>query len=76
MADPLKYIRIDPFQYSFGVLGLYTQSQKALFARTRSDVDCIRLLREQATADVEHFLMLLTKGLFRIPSPLTKTTVQ
>ena len=54
MASQIR--RIDRFQYSFCVLGFYIQSQKALLARTQSDVDCIiRLLREQVTADPEHF---------------------
>ncbi|KAH8990935.1 hypothetical protein EDB86DRAFT_2831045 [Lactarius hatsudake] len=41
--------------YSFDALEVYIQSQKALLARTHSDIDRLRLLREQATANPEHF---------------------
>jgi hypothetical protein len=61
--SPQKYVRIDAFLlllnshlfYSFDALEVYIQSQKALLARTQSDVDRLRLLREQAAADPEHF---------------------
>ncbi|KAN0139486.1 hypothetical protein V8E53_002987 [Lactarius tabidus] len=42
--------------YGFDALEVYIQTQKALFARTGSDVDCLRLLREQAAADPEFFV--------------------
>ena len=56
---PSKYVRdllfflllITHLQNSFDALGLYIQSQKALLARTQSDVDRLRLLREQAATD-------------------------
>ena len=61
--SPKKYVRIDPFllqlksnpQCSFDALEVYIQSQKALLARTQSDIDRLRLLREQATANPEDF---------------------
>ena len=51
-------------QYSFGALELYIQLQKALLARTRSDVDPLRLLRDQAAGAPERFLTLSTKRIF------------
>ena len=61
--SPEKYVRIHPFllpfdshpRYSFDALEVYVQSQKALLARTQSDIDRLRLLREQAIAHPEHF---------------------
>ena len=58
-----KYVRIHPFflllsshsQNSFDALEFYIQSQKELLARTQSDIDRLRLLREQAAANPEHF---------------------
>jgi hypothetical protein len=44
-----------PLKNTFDALEVYIQSQKALLARTQSDVDRLRLLREQAAADPEHF---------------------
>ena len=61
--SPQKYVRIISFflplithlQNSFDALELYIQSQKALLARTQSDADRLRLLREQAASDPENF---------------------
>ena len=69
---PEKYVRIQPFlllldshsRYSFDALEVYVQSQKALLARTQSDIDRLRLLREQATADPEHFFDAFDEKVF------------
>ncbi|KAN0139169.1 hypothetical protein V8E53_003058 [Lactarius tabidus] len=50
--------------YSFDALKVYIQSQKALLARTQTDVDRLRLLREQAAADPEHFFDAFDKKVF------------
>jgi hypothetical protein len=68
VPSPQKYVCIDTFiqqprsypqhshpPYSFDALEVYIKSQKALLARTQSDVDRPRLLHEQAAADPEHF---------------------
>ncbi|KAH9162313.1 hypothetical protein EDB89DRAFT_2079840 [Lactarius sanguifluus] len=46
---------LHPVKNNFDALEVYIQSQKALLARTHSDIDRLRLLREQATANPEHF---------------------
>ncbi|KAF8264629.1 hypothetical protein EI94DRAFT_1805568 [Lactarius quietus] len=45
----------NPLKNTFDALEVYIQSQKALLARTQSDIDRLRLLREQATANPEDF---------------------
>ena len=70
--SPQKYVRIISFflplnihlQNSFDALELYIQSQKALLARTQSDVDRLRLLREQAGTDPEHFFDAFEEKVF------------
>ncbi|KAH9052694.1 hypothetical protein EDB87DRAFT_1656352 [Lactarius vividus] len=46
---------LHPVKNNFDALQVYIQSQKALLARTHSDIDRLRLLREQAAANPEHF---------------------
>jgi hypothetical protein len=61
--SPQKCVRIYTFllllpshlQYSLDALEVYIQSQKVLLTCTQSDVDCLRLLCEQAAADPEIF---------------------
>ena len=73
--SPKKYVRIHPFllllsshsQYRFDVLDVYIQSQKALLARTQSDIDRLRLLREQAAANPEHFFDSFDEKVFDRP---------
>ena len=49
---------------SFDALELYIQTQKALLSRIRSDIDRLRLLREQATTDPEHFFDAFDEKVF------------
>ena len=49
---------------SFDALELYIQTQKALLARTQSDIDRLRLLREQAATDPEHFFDAFDEKVF------------
>ncbi|KAI9438053.1 hypothetical protein H4582DRAFT_2076646 [Lactarius indigo] len=46
---------LHPVKNNFDALQVYIQSQKDLLARTQSDIDRLRLLREQATANPEDF---------------------
>lgn len=46
---------LHPVKNTFDALEVYIQSQKALLARTHSDMDRLRLLREQAAANPDHF---------------------
>ena len=41
--------------YSFQALDTYIQAQKALLARTQSDLDRLRRIRDQAATDPEPF---------------------
>ena len=52
---------------SFDALEFYIQSQKALLARTQSDIDRLRLLREQAAANPEHFFDSFDEKVFHCP---------
>ena len=78
---PSKYVRslslflllITHLQNSFDVLELYIQSQKALLARTQSDVDRLRLLHEQAATDP---FDASTKRFFKTLGSLTRTITQ
>jgi hypothetical protein len=54
--------------YSFEALDVYVQSQKALFTRTQSDVDRLRLLREQAATDPELFFDAFDNEVFESPA--------
>ena len=49
---------------SFDALELYIQTQKALLSRTRSDIDRLRILREQAATDPEHFFDTFDEKVF------------
>ena len=40
------------------------RTQKALLARTQSDIDRLRLLREQAASDPEHFFDTFDEKVF------------
>ena len=55
-------------QCSFDALELYIQSQRALLARTQSDVDRLRLLREQVATDPEHFFDAFEEKVFGLPA--------
>jgi hypothetical protein len=64
MQHPLQntYVVLSPFYsphllpfYSFHALDSYIQSQKALLARTQSDLDRLRRIRDQAATHPETF---------------------
>ena len=86
--SPQKYVCILSFflplithlQNSFDALELYIQSQKALLARTQSDADRLRLLREQAASDPENFFDSFDEKviliIFGILCPFTRTIAQ
>ncbi len=54
VLSPLSSPRPSPF-YSFDALDAYIQSQKALLARTQSDLDRLRRIRDQAATHPETF---------------------
>src|SRR6266404_4476711 len=72
--SPKKYVRISFFlftwssshSYSFDALEVYVQSQKALLARNQSDIDRLRLLREQAIANPEQFFDSFDEKVFLV----------
>ena len=76
MLNPLKNTFVSilsfflPFithlQNSLASLESYIKSQKAILAFTLSDVDPLRLLREQAATDSVRFFMLYTERFFRL----------
>ncbi len=75
MLHPLKNTFVSPFfslpgppltLYSFDALEVYVQSQKALLARNQSDIDRLRLLREQAIANPEQFFDSFDEKVFLV----------
>ncbi|KAI0293647.1 hypothetical protein B0F90DRAFT_1762173 [Multifurca ochricompacta] len=52
-----------PLQNTFEALEAYVQSQKTLLARTQSDIDRLRVLREQAALSPEEFFDSLDEKL-------------
>jgi hypothetical protein len=50
--------------YSFQALDTYIQSQKALLARTQSDLDRLRRIRDQAATHPEPFFHSLDDQVF------------
>jgi hypothetical protein len=89
MQDPLQNTYVlspsrsshpSPF-YSFQALDTYIQSQKALLARTQSDLDRLRRIRDQAVAHPEPFFPSCDEKVFFYPmaqSPflINNTTAQ
>jgi len=59
-----------PF-YSFHALDTYIQSQKALLARTQSDLDRLRRIRDQAATHPEPFLHSFDEKVFFFFQSLT-----
>jgi hypothetical protein len=71
-ASPPKHVRrplrftlshLLPF-YSFHALDTYIQSQKALLARTQSDLDRLRRIRDQAATHPEAFFHSFDEKVF------------
>jgi hypothetical protein len=71
-ASPPKHVRPPlsvlfphhlPF-YSFHALDTYIQSQKALLARTQSDLDRLRRIRDQAATHPETFFHSFDEKVF------------
>ena len=90
MQDPLQNTYVlapsrsshpSPF-CSFQALDTYIQSQKALLARTQSDLDRLRRIRDQAVAHPEPFFhsfndeKVLFYPMTKSPSLINNTTAQ